>query len=199
MRRVVLAAVAALLVTGVSACTGTDDPAVPSVASAPTVTEAPADRLAQELEFVACMRAAGITSMPDPVPGDTSGRSAVRYAIDVLRLGSDETFQAALDGCVALLPEPKPQERADEDEVEALRQTAQCMRDNGVPDFPDPVDGELKFGFYVDPAEEPSTDPTTLGVIGADGVYELDLGNPVVVAAWQACQDYYPAAPDPQS
>src|SRR6185369_15750040 len=57
-----------------------------------------------ELQFVACMRQQGIADMPDPIPGDTSGRSSVRYALDVLGKGSDDAFQSALDKCQHLLP-----------------------------------------------------------------------------------------------
>jgi hypothetical protein len=65
-----------------SACTGDDvSGGVPSAADGPTAS-AGADSGAQEREFVACMRREGITDMPDPVPGDTSVRSAVKYTLN---------------------------------------------------------------------------------------------------------------------
>jgi hypothetical protein len=147
------AAVAMLATMGVGGCTDGGDPTIPSAGGVPSVTAA-ADPLAQELQFVACMREEGIADMPDPVPGDTSGRSAVRYAIDVMAKGSDPVFQAALDQCVGLLPEPPAVDPVPEssEDVEARLAWAQCMRDHGV-NIPDPeADGE----WWVDLGPAPT-------------------------------------------
>ena len=101
------------------------------------------DPVAREAQFVECMRKAGI-DMPDPVPGDTSGRSSLLQAMDK-GMALKDTFQTALDGCTSFLPpaeKPSPATAAD---VEKRREYAKCMRDNGVKDFPDPdpVTGEL--------------------------------------------------------
>src|SRR5687768_12268490 len=87
----IVVVVAAIAVTALGGCT-TDDPGVASAGGTPTATGV-TDPQAQELAFVDCMRQEGIADMPDPVPGDTSGRSSVRYALDVLGKGSDMTFQ----------------------------------------------------------------------------------------------------------
>jgi hypothetical protein len=125
--------------------------------------------LAQELEFIACMREQGV-EMVDPIPGDNSGRSALIYEIDVNGKGSDPAFQAALETCSEFLPAPPPAEPVTDDELAALRAYAQCMRDNGIEDFPDPEpDGDLNY-------------------------WHLE-GDPVADAAAEACAHILP--PDP--
>jgi hypothetical protein len=125
-------------------CTsGAGKDGVPTVAGGSTATAQPYDPVAREREFVTCMRKAGVT-MPDPRPGDRSGRSALAQAIEQ-GLALKDTFRTALDGCAAYLPpEDRPTPAAPAD-VETKRQFAQCMRDNGVKDYPDPdpVTGEL--------------------------------------------------------
>jgi hypothetical protein len=133
--RIGLALAALALAAG---CTSAD-PGVATADDGPTVTTPPPTKtpLEHELEFIACMRAENI-DMTDPIPGDTSGRSAVKHELDVNGQGSNPAFQAALDTCMHLLPPPPPEEPPSPERQEAGREFAQCMRDNGVPDYPDP-------------------------------------------------------------
>ena len=140
---------------------------------------------AHELRFIACMRAQGI-EMSDPIPGDTTGRGAVKYEIDVKGRGSDMVFQAALEKCQHLLPPPPPPPPVTADDEAKARQFAQCMRDNGVPDFPDPV---------KDPKDlQPSPGKSISGVIigrNGDG-YWIYEGSPQVQAAMEKCRQFLP-------
>ena len=171
-------------------CTGEDDPSIPTAGGSPTGPAGAPDLYAQEFEFVACMRDQGIADMPDPVPGDTSGRSAVRYAMDVMGKGSDPLFQAALEECMALLPElpdPGPPPPAN---LEALREFSQCMRDNGLADFPDPQGNDPQFGFTYDHAGQEPIPPVT-----AEGsIVVVNLSDPVASAAWEACEPVFPSS-----
>lgn len=192
MRRT-LVAVAATAVLALSGCTGSRDPQVPS-AGAPTASSTtPVDGSSQELAFVGCMRDHGIVDMPDPVPGDTSGRSAVRYALDVLGKGLDQTFQTALSACQSLLPPLPPPPTPDPDEIEARRQFAKCMRDHGVSDFPDPQpDGSL---WLVIMTEGAATGVRGSGTTDAGGsYYALNLDDPIAKAAWEACSGLLPSS-----
>ena len=174
-------------------CTGEDDPSIPTAGGSPTGPAGAPDLYAQEFEFVACMRDQGIADMPDPVPGDTSGRSAVRYAMDVMGKGSDPLFQAALEECMALLPElpdPGPPPPAN---LEALREFSQCMRDNGLADFPDPPGDNPLYEFSVGGGSDPM--PAVTMIAGGHGeVVAVNLGDPVVAAAWEACQEIFPVS-----
>jgi hypothetical protein len=145
-------AVAAMVLCVMGGCTSpAGDGVVPSASGAAArAATAPTDPVTRERELVACMRKAGV-SMPDPVPGDASGRSALAQAIEQ-GLALKETFQAALDGCAAYLaPEdrPTPAGPADPDTVEQKRRFAQCMRDNGVKDFPDPDPATGELGGWI--------------------------------------------------
>jgi hypothetical protein len=151
-----------------------------------------ADSMAKELQFVECMRREGITDMPDPVPGDTSGRSAVRYALDVMGKGSDDTFQAALDTCITLLPPPPPAEPPTSEELDGYAQFAQCMRDNGVPEFPDSgPDGKPQYIFVV-PGGHRTGEPPVERVTKVDGIVVLNLDDPLIKAAFDGCQSKLP-------
>jgi hypothetical protein len=177
----------AIATAALGGCTGNAAPNIPSAGGTPSPSTA-ADPLAQELAFVECMRQAGITDMPDPVPGDESGRSAVRYAIDVMGKGSDAVFQTALDGCLIHLPAPPPDEPPSADEIEAMQQFSQCMRDHGIAEYPDvePAPGSSDGVNWVVGI------PGPVGVPGSPsdkGVVYLDIDNPQVRAAWEACQD----------
>jgi len=137
------------------------------------------------------MRDHGITDMPDPVPGDTSGRSSIRYALDVLGKGSDQTFQTALDECMSLLPALPPPPPPAADEIEARRQFAQCMRAHGVSDFPDPSpDGSL---WMVIETEGAATGVHGSGTTDAGtSYYALDFSDPTAKAAWDSCSTLLP-------
>lgn len=143
------------LMVGLLAGACSDGAGSPEVATAAAPGAAPSspaaapgapadDPVRRELEFVACMRRAGV-DMPDPLPGDTSGRSALLHAIDDLGMGLDNRFQEVLDSCAAYLPPGSAPTPPAPDDVEKLRRYAQCMRDNGVTDMadPDPVTGQL--------------------------------------------------------
>jgi hypothetical protein len=139
-RRALTALVAAgLLAATLSACANADASDIASatgdtgadVDPSPTSTLSPQE---QALKFVACMREHGVP-MEDP---EFSGGGT---AISIGGEGTDpDDVQAAMEACREYAPfggdgnQPAP----DPEMAEKLRQFAQCMRDNGVPDFPDP-------------------------------------------------------------
>jgi hypothetical protein len=180
------AAVVGLLALG--GCTNEPAAEVATVAG-PTATTTPTTTtdLQKEIEFVACMRGKGVADMVDPIPGDTSGRSAVRYMLDVLGKGSDNAFQAALDQCLNLLPPvPEPPPPGTE-EIEKSRQFAKCMRENGAPDFPDPApNGE--------PVLVPSSSAVEgqLRIIAGVGGFAFALPNPALKPALEQCKTILP-------
>lgn len=88
------------------------------------------------LKFAKCMREQGLTWFPDP---DTSGRTAIRIpkGFDVKKLEAAQQackeFAPGMDGDGDAKPDPEA--------LENMRQMAKCMRENGVPNFPDPEPG----------------------------------------------------------
>jgi len=98
---------------------------------------APVDKAAAGRAYAQCMRANGVPDFPDP---DANGqlRGAAHEQQD------NPKFQAAQEKCRALAPGAEHQ-KPDPATVEQMRQFSQCMRANGVPDFPDPdANGQLR-------------------------------------------------------
>ena len=96
----------------------------------------------QGVKFAECMRQNGVSDFPDPDPSGS-------YTIDGVVNGSSlnpnsAAFERALGACKKLEPPGFTGARVTPKQTVARLEFAQCMRDNGVPDFPDPTpDGPL--------------------------------------------------------
>ena len=98
----------------------------------------PADTRAAALAFAQCMRASGLADYPDPDPSGRSGAGHDAYD------PNDPTVKAATDRCRNLLPGGGEHAAPNPSAVQQLVAFAQCMRANGVADFPDPnADGSF--------------------------------------------------------
>jgi hypothetical protein len=85
----------------------------------------------QAIAYAQCMRENGVPDFPDP---DASGRfRGVGHEAQ-----GDPKFQAAQEACRDLAPGGEHERLGDPAFVEQMREFSQCMRDNGLPDFPDP-------------------------------------------------------------
>ena len=119
-----LAALAALALIGCS-----DAPSERregSTATAPTEQD-------KAVKFAECIRAHGVPDFPD---ANADGEFV--FGINV----SPAVWTKAVDACKALQPPGSlSAERTPEQQSASLR-FARCMRENGVKDFPDPVNGE---------------------------------------------------------
>ena len=145
MRRTVLPPAAlALLVLMVAACSN-----APSDAGAGNNASTNRE---QAMKFSQCMRDNGVSQFPDP---DASGA----LTIDSVANGSSidpnsATFQQALSACRDLEPAGFTGKKRSSEQQAAALKFAQCMRDNGVKDFPDPDPN----GPLVDTTRIPSSD-----------------------------------------
>ena len=104
------------------------------------------------LRFARCMRANGVTNFPDP---NASGALTIDGIANGSSLNTDSApFKRAISACRDLEPPGfTGTVRSPEQQAAALK-FAQCVRDNGVKDFPDPApDAPL-----VDTNLIPSTD-----------------------------------------
>jgi hypothetical protein len=123
------------------------------------------------MKFAECMRDNGVSEFPDP---DASGE----LTIDGIANGSSldtstAAFKKAISACKDLQPPGFMGRKRSAQEQENGLKFAQCMRDNGVEDFPDPA----KDGPLIDTTRIPS----------AAGRGALDI--PGFQAAVEACRD----------
>jgi len=90
------------------------------------------------LVFAQCMRDNGLPDFPDPDPnGRFSGLSHEQQG--------DPKYGAAFEACRGLAPGGEHENFGDPAFVSQMRAFSQCMRDNGLPDFPDPdAEGRLR-------------------------------------------------------
>jgi hypothetical protein len=124
----------------------------------------------QALRFAACMRDNGVKDFPDP---DASGE----LTIDAIANGSSldtnsAQFQRALTACKDLEPSGFTGQKRTPAQQEAALEFAQCIRDNGVKDFPDPT------------TDSPLIDTNRIPSTGTQ------RGMSILHAAMQRCGDF---------
>jgi len=180
----------ALLVLLAAGCTDDGGDGVATVDGGTPAPSGPAtDPVERERQFVACMRGRGV-DMPDPVPGDRSGRSALLHAIDVQGKGSDPAFQEALDACTTFLPPAPPPEPPEAVDLTRMLEFAKCMRDNGLPDFPDPdADGRIIY----------TGGTTAVGSLRRHEGRVIVVENPTTEAALGKCRQLIPPLVTPSA
>jgi hypothetical protein len=126
------------------------------------------------VKFAECMRSNGVRAFPDP---DASGASTIDAVANGSSLNtSSAAFKHALDACKGLEPAGFTGNQRSPQEQKAALAFAQCIRDNGVRDFPDPA----KTDPLVDTDRIPSS--TTPG------------GLTILNAAMRKCGQYAAAA-----
>jgi hypothetical protein len=88
---------------------------------------------AKAVKFAECIRAHGVPHFPDPDP-----KGDFVFGIDV----SPEVWGKAVDACKALEPPGALSGKRSPKQQSAALRFARCIREHGVKDFPDPVNGE---------------------------------------------------------
>lgn len=134
-----LLAVAAALATvlALTGCSGSDkggsgDDGVASAGDGPNATgSANAAQRGDALKFAQCMRENGVPDFKDP-GGDSGGGALVPQGT------GEDVVKAAMEKCKQYSPNGGEPPQLDAEAVDRQRKFAQCMRENGVPDFPDP-------------------------------------------------------------
>lgn len=104
----------------------------------------------QGVKFAECMRRNGVGDFPDPGPSGS-------FTIDGIVNGSSvnpntPAFKQALSTCEHLEPAGFIGTKRSPQQQQAALKFAQCMRQNGVPDFPDPTPN----GPIIDTSRIPS-------------------------------------------
>jgi hypothetical protein len=93
------------------------------------------------VKFAQCMRENGVSQFPDP---DASGQLTIDGVLNGSSIDSNSpTWTEAIAACKDLQPPgfTGPGERS-ADQQDAALKFAQCIRENGVEDFPDPAAGQ---------------------------------------------------------
>jgi hypothetical protein len=85
------------------------------------------------VKFAECIRAHGVRDFPDPDP-----KNQFQYGVSV----SPEVWKQATTACKDLQPPGTLSGKRTPKQQSASLRFAQCVRNNGVTDFPDPVNGE---------------------------------------------------------
>jgi hypothetical protein len=153
-----LAALAAAAAIGLAACGGSSSPHIASLGNSSgnsggsTTTTLPKGNPTQLLDgWASCMRSHGDPTQVDPTidankvihitfPASASGNGPVG-----LGKGSNDPCSAYLTAASTALRGGKPLQKPDPVKLEKF---AQCMRANGVPDFPDPSGGGLSIQVH---------------------------------------------------
>ena len=147
---------AALAVVAVIAAGCSDGPAGSGSAGKPDAGRK------QAMKFAACMRDHGVSEFPDP---DASGGLTIDGVVNGSSLDPGApAWDEAIGACKDLQPSGFMGDQEVSDEEHDMRlEFARCMRDNGVEDFPDPVDGEP----LVDTRRIPSSAGDGLAAVNA--------------------------------
>jgi hypothetical protein len=104
------------------------------------------------LQFSQCMRSHGIAKFPDLTASSSRIASLMpKISVSMQQLGvSNSQFAAAQTACRHLLPnggETTPSES--QQDLNAMRGFARCMRSHGVSTWPDPTNGPAGWGFNL--------------------------------------------------
>jgi hypothetical protein len=131
------------------------------------------DRQAQLLAYAQCMRQHGI-DMPDPDLNSGGIQLSLPQGVGK----DDPTLVAAQNACKQYLPNGGAPPSMSPEQIEQMRQYAQCMRDHGIQMAdPDPNTGgiTIRGGSGASPGDKTQT-----------------LNDPAFKAAQEACQDKLP-------
>ena len=171
MRRALLLVLLLSLAGCAARDNGGDDVATAGGTPTDSASSAPAGDNDQGdgLKFAQCMRDNGLTWYEDPEPGQRGIRITVPKGEDKAKV------DAAMAACKKFLPDGGEPQKRDPKMTEKMRQMAKCMRENGVPNFPDPgPDGGIQL------------DSDTLGT---------GPGRPDFDAAEKICNRFLPSPP----
>jgi hypothetical protein len=169
----IVSALLAVVLLATACAGGSNGPGVAGQGSSSTPAASPSggDPMDAALAYARCMREHGISDFPDPQPGGGPIQAGSNW--------NSPQFNAADDACKSLLPVPSAEEQ--QQRFEDMLQFAQCMREHGIADFPDPKPGE---GIDIDAGIDAGAHP------------DLDPNNPQFQAANEACGGLFPDKPN---
>ncbi|WP_243704845.1 hypothetical protein [Micromonospora sp. KC723] len=131
-----------LLAIALAGCGGSDEngDGIATAGGDKSASSTESSKPAGPAAFARCMRENGVPDFPDPEPGE-----GVRIRAPE---GADpEKIKSATAACKQHLSNGGDRPKVDAKALERQRDMAKCMRENGVPNFPDPDEnGGLAIG-----------------------------------------------------
>ena len=131
-RRKLRSLTALAMVALISAGCGSNAPSETGAAASTGADKSATDQ-DKAVKFAECIRGHGVADFPDP---DAKGE--FQYGVSV----SPAVWTKAVDACKDLQPPGSLSSKRSPRQQTASLRFAQCIRDNGVKDFPDPANGE---------------------------------------------------------
>jgi hypothetical protein len=107
------------------------------------------------VKFAECIRAHGVSDFPDP-----DAKNDFQYGVSV----TVAVWRQATTACKSLQPPGTLSSERTPKEQSAGLEFARCIRENGVKDFPDPVNGEPLVNTYKIPS---SNQPGGMTILNA--------------------------------
>jgi len=107
------------------------------------------------VKFAECIRAHGVSDFPDP-----NKENQFEYGVSV----TPAVWTRATTACKDLQPPGTLSSKRTPKQQSASLRFAKCVRDNGVKDFPDPVNGEPLVNTYKIPS---SNKPGGMAILNA--------------------------------
>jgi hypothetical protein len=144
--------------TGTASSSGTTSGARTASSSTGTTSSGANKRLTardKAVKFAECIRAHGVSDFPDP-----NEKNEFEYGVSV----SPAVWKKATTACKDLQPPGTLSGKRTPKQQSASLRFAQCIRDNGVKDFPDPVNGEPLVDTYKIPS---SNKPGGMAILNA--------------------------------
>jgi len=135
--------------------------AVVALCSPGAAQQSTTDRQDTALAFAQCVRDNGYAEFPDPDP-----EGGFKFLIEP---DSVARFKAATAACRDLAPEGMRDDDVTPEQLDALIKLSQCVRENGVPEFPDPgPQGNFNLeGLGIEPGDKRLE--TAMATCQADG------------------------------
>ena len=124
----------------ISAGCGSDAPSETGTATTTGTGNKPATKREKAVRFAECMRENGVPEFPDP---DASGELTIDGVVNGSSLDtSTAAWKGAIGACKDLEPSGFTGHKRSSEQQTAALEFAQCIRENGVTDFPDPTAGQ---------------------------------------------------------
>jgi hypothetical protein len=168
-----------------------NDVATAGGAKSPTATGSPLSRQDQaELarKFNQCMKDQGVDTQMSVAGGDEGAGPVTVQQSDGPGQAppvDPKKVDAAMQKCKQFMPNGGEPPRMSPEELESMRKYAKCMRENGVPDFPDPnADGSMLV--------ETTAGPNDSGTFSTGG---MDPNSESFKRANGKCKQFAPSPP----